>query len=60
MPDPAAFAAIRAGADHIVRVTDAEVAEATRAYWTDTHNPAEGAGAAPLAAFLQERERVRG
>lgn len=60
VPDPAAFAAIRAGADRIVRVTDAEVAEAVRAYWTCTHNLAEGAGAAPLAALLQERERMRG
>ncbi len=59
-PDPAAFAIIQAGADRIVRVTDAEVAAAIRAYWTDTHNLAEGAGAAPLAALLQEREQMRG
>ena len=31
-----------------------------RAYWTDTHNLAEGAGAAALAAALQERSRLRG
>jgi threonine dehydratase len=37
-----------------------EVAEAIRAYWTDTHNLAEGAGAAPLAALLQERARWAG
>ena len=60
VPDPEAFAAIRAGADRIVQVTDAEVAAAMRAYWTDTHNLAEGAGAAPLAALLQERDRMRG
>ena len=60
VPDPAALAAIRAGADRVVRVTDEEVAAAMRAYWTDTHNLAEGAGAAPLAALLQERERMRG
>lgn len=47
---------IRAGASHIVRVTDDEIAEAMRAYYTDTHQIAEGAGAAPLAAALQERE----
>ena len=41
-------------------VTDAEVAAAIRAYWQDTHNLAEGAGAAPLAALLQERERMAG
>jgi threonine dehydratase len=31
-----------------------------RAYWTDTHNLAEGAGAAPLAALLAERDRMAG
>ena len=60
VPDPDAFAIIRAGAARIVRVTDAEIAVAMRAYWTDTHNLAEGAGAAPLAALLQERARMAG
>ncbi len=60
VPDPEAFAAIRAGAARIVQVSDAEVAAAIRAYWTDTHNLAEGAGAAPLAALLQERTAMRG
>ena len=31
-----------------------------RAYYEDTHNVAEGAGAAPLAALMQERERMQG
>jgi len=60
VPDPGAFAAIQAGADRIVRVTDAEVAAAMHALWTDTHNLAEGAGAAALAALLQERGAMRG
>lgn len=60
VPHPEAFAVIRAGVARIVRVTDAEVAAAMRAYWQDTHNLAEGAGAAPLAALLQERERMAG
>jgi threonine dehydratase len=60
VPDPAAFEMIRAGAARVVRVTDAAVAAAMRAYWEDTHNLAEGAGAAPLAALLQERETQRG
>jgi threonine dehydratase len=60
VPDPEAFAIIRAGVERIVRVTDDEVATALRAYWTDTHNLAEGAGAAGLAALLQERERMQG
>ena len=40
-----------------MQVTDAEVAHAMRAIYADTHNVAEGAGAAPLAAALQQRER---
>jgi threonine dehydratase len=60
VPDPAAFEIIRRGAARIVTVTDDEVAAAIRAYWTDTHNLAEGAGAAPLAALLQERARWQG
>ncbi|MBU8539048.1 threonine dehydratase [Falsiroseomonas tokyonensis] len=60
VPDPAALALIRQGAARIVTVTDEEVADAIRAYWQDTHNLAEGAGAAPLAALLQERDRMEG
>jgi threonine dehydratase len=60
IPDPAALDMIRRGAARIVTVTDDEVAQAIRAYWQDTHNLAEGAGAAPLAALMQERERMRG
>ena len=46
--------------DHVVQVSDTEVAAAMRALFTDTHNVAEGAGAAALAAALQERESLRG
>jgi threonine dehydratase len=60
IPDPDALAIIRKGASHIVQVTDQEVAAAIRAYWTDTHNLAEGAGAAPLAAAMQEKEALQG
>ena len=51
---------IRAGADHIVQVTDDEVELAIGALFSDTHNVVEGAGAVPLAAVLQEREALRG
>lgn len=51
---------IRAGAARLLTVDDAEIRAAMRAYFTDTHNVAEGAGAAPLAALLQERDRMRG
>ena len=60
IPDPDALAIIRKGASRIVQVTDDEVGAAIRAYWTDTHNLAEGAGAAALAAALQEQARNRG
>ena len=33
---------------------------AMRHYFTDTHNLAEGAGAAALAAALRERDRIAG
>ncbi len=60
IPDPAAFEIIRSGVARIVTVTDDEIATAIRAYWTDTHNLAEGAGAAPLAALLQEKITMAG
>src|SRR5439155_4012642 len=60
VPDADALAIIRGGASRIVQVTDDEVAHAVRAYWTDTHNLAEGAGAAALAAALQEKAKLRG
>jgi threonine dehydratase len=42
-------------AERIVTVSEAEIADAMRFYFSDTHNVAEGAGAAPLAALLKER-----
>jgi threonine dehydratase len=60
VPDEDALAIIRKGASRIVQVTDAEIALAMRAYWTDTHNLTEGAGAAALAAALQEKAKLRG
>jgi len=60
VPDPGALEILLKGLDRIVTVSDAQVIEAMRAYYTDTHNLAEGAGAAPLAALLKERERMRG
>ncbi len=60
VPDADALAIIVRGASRIVQVTDDEIAAAIRAYWTDTHNLAEGAGAAPLAAALQEKGKIAG
>jgi threonine dehydratase len=59
-PIPDAFAIYGAGAARIVSVSEDEIAEAMRVYYTDTHNLAEGAGAAALAALIQEREMMLG
>jgi len=60
MPSPDALEIIRKGAARIVRVDDAEIRHAIVAFHEDTHNLAEGAGAAALAAAMQEREHNRG
>ena len=60
VPDASALDIMRKGVARFVQVGDDAVAEAIRCYWTDTHNLAEGAGAAPLAALLQERSQLRG
>ena len=57
-PNPEAIATICRGAARIVQVTDDEIAGAMRIYFDDTHQVAEGAGAAPLAALLQERHAM--
>lgn len=59
-PVPESLEVLRREADDVVAVTDDEVAQAMRALFHDTHNVAEGAGAAALAAALQQRERWQG
>ncbi|WP_286786524.1 MULTISPECIES: threonine dehydratase [Pseudomonas] len=59
-PQAEALEIIRAGAARIVRVDDEEIRTAIRVLHEDTHNLAEGAGAAALAALMQEREINRG
>ncbi len=59
-PNAEALDIIRHGAERIVEVTDDEVEEAMRAIYDDTHNVAEGAAAAGLAALLKEKDRLRG
>jgi threonine dehydratase len=60
VPDPAALALIRAGAARIVTVSEAAIRDAMRWVFADTHNAAEGAGAAAVAAVASERERLAG
>ncbi len=59
-PDAEALAVILEGADRIVQVGDAEIIGAMRAYYEDTHQLVEGAGAGALAALMQERDRTTG
>ncbi|GAA6121276.1 threonine dehydratase [Acidovorax sp. FG27] len=54
--DAGALEILKAHLDDLVQVTDAEVAQAMHALFVDTHNVAEGAGAAALAAALQQRQ----
>ena len=58
--DAGALAVLADGLDHLVQVSDEEVAAAVRALYADTHNLAEGAGAAAFAAAWQERADLRG
>ena len=60
VPDPEALLIISKGASRVANVTDDEIRAAMRHLFSDTHNAAEGAGAAPLAALLKERDRMRG
>lgn len=54
-PNPDALHYILRGVERIVRVTDDEIEAAQRAFFSDTHNVAEGAAAAGLAALMKER-----
>jgi threonine dehydratase len=60
VPDATALEVIRKGAERIIQVTDDEIAEAIRSIYIATHNCAEGAGAAALAALMKERTRLQG
>jgi threonine dehydratase len=59
-PDAQALEIVMREADDVICVTDEEVANAMRVVFADTHNVAEGAGAASLAAAIQQRERWAG
>jgi threonine dehydratase len=59
-PQLAAFEMIVEGASRIVQVSEEEIADAIRTYYVTTHNLAEGAGAAPLAALVKEKDRYAG
>jgi len=59
-PDAVALDYMLGGVARVVTVEEAEIRAAMRHFFTDTHNLAEGAGAAGLAALLKERGRMSG
>jgi threonine dehydratase len=60
VPMMEALESIWLGAERVVTVSEDEIQAAMRHLFSDTHNVAEGAGAAPLAALLKERNRMQG
>jgi threonine dehydratase len=59
-PVEAALEIARDGVERVIQVTDDEVKSAMRALFADTHNVAEGAGAAALAALIKDNDPMRG
>ena len=59
-PDSGALELVWQHVSRVVTVNDDEVAAAMRAVFDDTHNIAEGAGAAAVAALLKEKSGLRG
>lgn len=59
-PDPSAFDIINRGASDIVAVSDDDIKQAMRLIFSATHNVAEGAGAAALAAVIADKNRAIG
>jgi threonine dehydratase len=60
VPDEAALEVVLKNVDHMAVVSEEEIAAAMKIYFTDTHNVVEGAGAAGLAAALQEKDQLQG
>jgi threonine dehydratase len=59
VPDESSLEVILQNVDRVVRVSEEEIAQAMKFYFTDTHNVVEGAGAAGLAAALKEKPALR-
>ncbi|RDU99512.1 threonine dehydratase [Trinickia dinghuensis] len=60
IPVPEAYEIYSRGADDFIAVSDHEIADAMRLLHRATHNLAEGAGAAALAAALKDKDRIAG
>ena len=60
VPDDASLEVVLENVDRVLQVSEAEIAQAMKIYFTDAHNVVEGAGAAGLAAALGEKSTLRG
>jgi threonine dehydratase len=60
LPNAEALECVLRGVARIVSVNEGEIRAAMRDLFTDTHNVAEGAGAAALAAAMKERSKIKG
>jgi threonine dehydratase len=60
VPDEASLAVVLENVERVVRVSEEEMRQAMKIYFTDTHNVVEGAGAAGLAAALKEKHTLQG
>ncbi|HET9408496.1 MAG TPA: threonine dehydratase [Candidatus Sulfotelmatobacter sp.] len=60
VPDDESLEIVLQHVDHVVRVSEEEIASAMKMCFIDTHNVVEGAGAAGLAAALKEKQKLQG
>jgi threonine dehydratase len=60
VPDDASLEVVLENVDRVLRVSEEEIGQAMKSYFTDTHNVVEGAGAAGLGAALKEKHALRG
>jgi threonine dehydratase len=60
VPHEESLAVVLENVDHMVQVSEEDMGQAMKIFFTDTHNVAEGAGAAGLAAALKEQRKLKG
>jgi threonine dehydratase len=60
VPDEDSLSVVLQNVDHVVQITEEEIRQAMKILFTDTHNVAEGAGAAGFAAALNEKHILEG
>ena len=60
VPDDASLEVILENVERVIVVSEEEMRQAMKIYFTDTHNVVEGAGAAGLAAALKEKASLTG